>query len=509
MAQDTRKDPRAKVLTMTVRYKSATLDEFIEHHSYDISRGGMFIKTPSPFPPGTLLKFEVKIAEDKKLMQGVGRVVWKRESAEAGNDRPAGMGVKFIKVDEDSRKLIGQLVASRGEDTKSQFEVGQESGESRRATPSSASAATSSAAQARKGTMLGLGTAKPPRPESKPPARTEKQDESFFPDTSQDPLPDPEDRTVIRQADELLQDALREAGGSMDEVTAAEKSPAARAEASDSEESEAEGREEEEAAATEKEAEEEQKQPERAKEPSRPAAAAESKRKPEAEEQPSEPRPRPKARRTSSLPASSAIAQETAEEGGGGRGLALLLGAAAAIGLVWYLGRKPETSDEAPQDTAAQHPQAAKPEPEAEQGNPPEESEAAEEAAPKLAGDVKADAAAQPDAGSSDKGVQGKVQPVAPPAPKPAVPKAAAPKAAAPRTWHPPPKPAPKAAAAPAKKPTGEVYDPGLEPIPKAPAKAPAAATTSPAQPKAPPQKAAPKPEPAPEPAEPGMDNPY
>ena len=52
MAQETRKDPRAKVLTMTVRYKSATLDEFIEHHSHDVSRGGMFIKTPQPFPPG-------------------------------------------------------------------------------------------------------------------------------------------------------------------------------------------------------------------------------------------------------------------------------------------------------------------------------------------------------------------------------------------------------------------------------------------------------------------------
>jgi hypothetical protein len=36
---------------MTVRYKSATIDEFIEHHSHDVSRGGMFIKTPSPFPP--------------------------------------------------------------------------------------------------------------------------------------------------------------------------------------------------------------------------------------------------------------------------------------------------------------------------------------------------------------------------------------------------------------------------------------------------------------------------
>jgi uncharacterized protein (TIGR02266 family) len=92
MSQDTRKDPRAKVLTMTVRYKSATLDEFIEHHSYDVSRGGMFIKTPSPFPPGTLLKFEVKIAADQKVIQGVGRVVWKREHETTADARPAGGG---------------------------------------------------------------------------------------------------------------------------------------------------------------------------------------------------------------------------------------------------------------------------------------------------------------------------------------------------------------------------------------------------------------------------------
>ena len=113
MSQDTRKDPRAKVLTMTVRYKSATLDEFIEHHSYDVSRGGMFIKTPSPFPPGTLLKFEVKIAEDQKVIQGVGRVVWKRESETGDKERPSGMGVKFIKIDDASRKTIDSLVDSR------------------------------------------------------------------------------------------------------------------------------------------------------------------------------------------------------------------------------------------------------------------------------------------------------------------------------------------------------------------------------------------------------------
>src|SRR3954465_6147286 len=106
MGQETRKGPRAKVLTMTVRYKSATLDEFIEHHSHDVSRGGMFIKTGSPFPPGTLLKIEVRIAGDQRGMQGVGGVVWKRESGEAHDGSPAGMGVKFIKIDDASRSVI-------------------------------------------------------------------------------------------------------------------------------------------------------------------------------------------------------------------------------------------------------------------------------------------------------------------------------------------------------------------------------------------------------------------
>src|ERR1044071_7472366 len=135
MAQDTRKDPRAKVLSMTVRYKSATIDEFIEHHSHDVSRGGVFIKTPSPFPPGTLLKFEVKIAEDQKVIQGVGRVVWKRESETGDRERPNGMGVKFIKIDDASRKTIDQLVAARG-DAGAAYEAGGGDGGGNKTAPS-------------------------------------------------------------------------------------------------------------------------------------------------------------------------------------------------------------------------------------------------------------------------------------------------------------------------------------------------------------------------------------
>ncbi|HEY3237589.1 MAG TPA: TIGR02266 family protein, partial [Polyangiaceae bacterium] len=266
MMQDTRKDPRAKVLSMTVRYKSATLDEFIEHHSHDISRGGMFIKTPSPFPPGTLLKFEVKIAEEQRLMQGVGRVVWKRESPEASGDRPAGMGVKFIKIDEPAKQLIDQLITRRA-DAGTAFEEGRVGvspepvppatpvppamapaapqpstpagamAAPRPGTPAGGIAATRPvtplgtatpaaferaapvAARAetggpvRKATMLGLGL------DSGAGAAKSSEVEAFFPKTSsEEEMPPPEDRTVMRQAAEVLQDALRGAGGSMEEV---------------------------------------------------------------------------------------------------------------------------------------------------------------------------------------------------------------------------------------------------------------------------------------------------
>jgi uncharacterized protein (TIGR02266 family) len=115
MSQDTRKDKRAKVVSLNVRYKSATVDEFIENHSHDVSKGGLFVKTPTPFPPGTLLKFEIRLAGDKSVISGVGRVVWKREPTSAGAEKPAGMGVKFIKIDDASRAIIDRLITQKAD----------------------------------------------------------------------------------------------------------------------------------------------------------------------------------------------------------------------------------------------------------------------------------------------------------------------------------------------------------------------------------------------------------
>ncbi len=499
MAQDTRKDPRAKVLTMTVRYKSATLDEFIEHHSHDVSRGGMFIKTPSPFPPGTLLKFEVKIASDEKVMQGVGRVVWKREPSDSNEARPPGMGVKFIKIDDTSRGVIDQLVTKSG-GGETAFDQGGGGGASVPpaaaahapapvskppsvggvktpsikpaiaspgipAAPKAPVAAGSPAAlkpvataptatSPRKVTMIGLGAMNAAAVEKAVAEATAKKEaekpaENFFPKTdSEADQPPPEDRTVMKQAAELLQDALREAGGSMEEIgTPAKAEPKP-----------AETKLEEEktpikqaaaaaiAPALAKAAESERPAAE-AKEAVRPAAAT---------------REEPKPRAVRSVPAP---AEDMAEEGGGsGKIVAILVAVAIAAGAIFLLTREKEQP--APPATTAAAPQ------------PPEQVKPPEPTPPP----TQAQAEPPPSA-------------VPPPEPPPSA-----------VTPAPVPEP-PPSAAAPAPEPEPKKKPVVARPAPK-PAAEPPPAGEEPA-PKPAPKPVAPKPKPAPAPPAGDSDNPY
>lgn len=106
MSEEERKSRRKEVFAMKVKYRVATATEFTEHSSRDVSMGGTFIETPAPLPPGTLLKLELKLAAERHLIQGIGRVVWIRETEADG---PLGMGIKFIKIDGISKSAIARL----------------------------------------------------------------------------------------------------------------------------------------------------------------------------------------------------------------------------------------------------------------------------------------------------------------------------------------------------------------------------------------------------------------
>src|SRR5580700_5274045 len=100
------------IVSLSVRYKSATVEEFIEKHAADVSGHGIFVKTDRAFALGTLLQLDVRIADKQTLIAGVGRVVWRREAA-LGADRPVGVGVQFLRIDKSSRAMIDRLVTAK------------------------------------------------------------------------------------------------------------------------------------------------------------------------------------------------------------------------------------------------------------------------------------------------------------------------------------------------------------------------------------------------------------
>ena len=82
---DARKDKRT-LLSLKIRYKSATLEDFIERYSTDISRGGVFIKAKKPLAVGTLLKFEFMLQDrlsrtPQILASGLDQVIADTEKA--------------------------------------------------------------------------------------------------------------------------------------------------------------------------------------------------------------------------------------------------------------------------------------------------------------------------------------------------------------------------------------------------------------------------------------------
>ena len=106
---------------------------------------------------------------------GVGRVVWKREPSQAAGERPSGMGVKFIKIDDSSRQLIDRVVAEK-EGAGAAYAAEQDAGEgsvkaaatrpdlrsdptegSRRRKPGSLRPG-----EIRKETIIGIGASSPP-----------------------------------------------------------------------------------------------------------------------------------------------------------------------------------------------------------------------------------------------------------------------------------------------------------------------------------------------------------
>ena len=103
-------EPRAprKAVSLLLKLNHANIGEFSLKYATNISEGGLFIRSRDPKPVGTLLSFKVEIAGGVRVLQGTASVEWTRVEGDPAG--PAGMGVKFVELDDASRALVDRIV---------------------------------------------------------------------------------------------------------------------------------------------------------------------------------------------------------------------------------------------------------------------------------------------------------------------------------------------------------------------------------------------------------------
>jgi uncharacterized protein (TIGR02266 family) len=89
---------------------------FITEYADNISLGGMFIKSRNPFSIGTKFDLEVLIGDSGQKIKALGEVVWTKEFASDNDSRPSGMGIKFVRLHGDSKKIIQDIMDKCGDE---------------------------------------------------------------------------------------------------------------------------------------------------------------------------------------------------------------------------------------------------------------------------------------------------------------------------------------------------------------------------------------------------------
>jgi uncharacterized protein (TIGR02266 family) len=107
------KEPRGPV-SLRIKFRSATLEQFIDRYGVDVSRGGIFIRTREPLGVGTQLRFDFQLQDAAPLLGGEGTVVWIRENDPARAGVTPGMGVRFDKLTPASQPVLEKILSEKG-----------------------------------------------------------------------------------------------------------------------------------------------------------------------------------------------------------------------------------------------------------------------------------------------------------------------------------------------------------------------------------------------------------
>jgi uncharacterized protein (TIGR02266 family) len=77
----------------------------------NVSRGGMFVEAEVPLEPDSEFEIEFTVPDTSIVVQPTARVVWRQLPGDP--QRPAGMGLQFLKLDREAERWLEQYVYER------------------------------------------------------------------------------------------------------------------------------------------------------------------------------------------------------------------------------------------------------------------------------------------------------------------------------------------------------------------------------------------------------------
>ncbi len=109
-----RKEQR-RLICIPVLISTEGADNFKIDYTTDMSVGGFLIQTGSPLKKGTMLDIRFRLPGAIKLIETKGEVVWSHQykpGTEPTQDALPGMGIRFLNLDEQSKKYLISYVES-------------------------------------------------------------------------------------------------------------------------------------------------------------------------------------------------------------------------------------------------------------------------------------------------------------------------------------------------------------------------------------------------------------
>jgi len=106
---------------ITLKVSYSTPKEFVDNYLYNLSLGGLFVKTNELLTKGEKSSLKIFLPDKEKELEVEGEVAWVRgEEATAEGKLSAGMGLKFIDLSKEARERIIRVLSRALRDTRSQ-----------------------------------------------------------------------------------------------------------------------------------------------------------------------------------------------------------------------------------------------------------------------------------------------------------------------------------------------------------------------------------------------------